>query len=102
MARDQIVWDASKSAEKNASEQLPLLAQEYFLAGRALFQGEPASGVLHRFRLETKRLRYTLELFRSCYGPGLDRRLDALRNIQDFLGELNDCAATQKLVGKQH
>ena len=101
MARPRIVWDPSKSAEKNASQKLPLLAQEYFLAGRALFQAEPSSEVLHRFRLETKRFRYTLELFRPCYGPGLDRRLDALRNIQDFLGEINDCAATQKLVGKQ-
>jgi CHAD domain-containing protein len=97
----QIVWDASESAEKNASEKLPLLAHEYFRAGRALFHAEPSSKVLHRFRLDTKRFRYTLELFRHCYGPGLDRRLDVLRNIQDFLGEINDCSATQKLVGRQ-
>jgi len=101
MARHQIAWDASKSAKENASQKLPPLAHEYFRAGRALFHAESSSEVLHRFRLETKRFRYTLELFRPCYGPGLDRRLDALRNIQDFLGEINDCAATQKLVGRQ-
>jgi CHAD domain-containing protein len=101
MARHHIVWDVSKSAKENASRMLPLLAQEYFVAGRALFHAEASSEVLHRFRLNTKRFRYTLELFRPCYGPGLDRRLDALKNIQDFLGEINDCAATKKLLGKQ-
>jgi len=101
MAWRRIVWDASKSAKENASQKLPPLAHEYFRAGRALFHAESSSEVLHRFRLETKRFRYTLELFRPCYGPGLDRRMDALRNIQDFLGEINDCAATKKLVGRQ-
>jgi CHAD domain-containing protein len=101
MTRHQIVWDASKSAKENASQKLPRLAQKYFLAGRALFHADASSEVLHRFRLDTKRFRYTLELFRPCYGPGLDRRLDVLRNIQDFLGEINDCSATQKLVGRQ-
>ncbi len=46
----------------------------------------------------TKRLRYTLELFRSCYGLGLRERLSALRQLQQCLGEVNDCAAARRVL----
>jgi CHAD domain-containing protein len=91
-------WDGARSAEENASQRLPVLAREYFRAGRALFAAKPAVGAFHKFRLETKRFRYTLELFQPCYGPGLEERLKLLRDIQDLLGEINDCATTQRLL----
>ena len=91
-------WDSARSAEQNASQKLPAIAREYFQAGRALFAAKPAVGAFHKFRLETKRFRYTLELFQPCYGPGLEERLKLLRDIQDLLGEINDCATTQKLL----
>ena len=94
-------WDSAKSAEENASQKLPALAQVYFQAGRALFAAKRSARAFHKFRLETKRFRYTLELFQPCYGPGLEQRLRLLRNIQDLLGEINDCATTQKLLGAQ-
>jgi CHAD domain-containing protein len=94
-------WDTAKSAEENASQKLPALTQAYFRAGRTLFAAKPTAGAFHKFRLKTKRFRYTLELFQPCYGPGLEQRLKLLRNIQDLLGEINDCAATQKLLGAQ-
>lgn len=94
-------WDSASSAQENASLKLPSLAQAYFRAGRALFAAKPTAGDLHKFRLQTKRFRYTLELFQPCYGPGLEERLKLLRNIQDLLGEINDCAATQRLLGAQ-
>jgi CHAD domain-containing protein len=96
---DQPSWDSARSAEENASRKLPPLAREYFRAGRELFAIKPTVGAFHKFRLETKRFRYTLELFRPCYGPGLEARLKLLRKIQDLLGEINDCATTQKLLG---
>ncbi len=97
----QLVWNASKSAAENASLKLPKLAQAYFQSGRKLFQSTRSREALHKFRLETKRFRYTLELFRPCYGPSLDRRLAVLQKVQTFLGEINDCATTQKLVGRK-
>ena len=60
----------------------------------------PHSRRLHRLRLATKRLRYTLELFRPCYGPGLEARLEELRKVQQRLGELNDCVAAWNLLSK--
>jgi CHAD domain-containing protein len=95
------VWDSSKSPEENASQKLPALARVYFGAGRALFAAQPTAGAFHKFRLETKRFRYTLELFESCYGPGLEERLKLLRTIQNVLGEINDCATTAKLLGEK-
>ncbi|MBZ5596232.1 MAG: CHAD domain-containing protein [Acidobacteriia bacterium] len=96
----RLVWNGSKSAEENASRKLPQLARTYFRAGRALFAAESTPESLHKFRLKSKRFRYTLELFQPCYGPGLEERLKLLRNIQDLLGEINDCVTTRKLVAQ--
>jgi CHAD domain-containing protein len=95
------VWDIKKNASENAARNLPQMAGEYFKAGRDLERRRASFEVLHQFRLETKRFRYTLELFRPCYGPGLDKRLAALRKIQDLLGEINDCVTTQNLLGRK-
>jgi CHAD domain-containing protein len=95
------VWDAGKSAPKNAARKLPELAGLYFEAGRKLVDANVSPEALHQFRLETKRFRYTLELFKSCYGDGLDERLASLRKVQDLLGEINDCATTQNLLGRK-
>lgn len=60
----------------------------------------PSFPALHRLRLDTKRLRYILELFRPCYGPGLNLFLATLRQIQDHLGAINDCATARGLIGR--
>lgn len=88
-------WDEAVSAEENARKQLPRLAEAYFASGRTLAAGEPAAPELHAFRMKTKRFRYTLEIFRPVYGEGLDDYLAALRKVQTFLGDINDCAATR-------
>ena len=97
-----ITWDVTATAAENAASYLPSLAHKYFGAGRTLLQKRPSARTLHRFRLETKRFRYTLELFRPCYGPGLDQRLAKLREIQNHLGEVSDCSATIELLGRAH
>jgi CHAD domain-containing protein len=94
----KIHWDASKPVAANASAKLPDLARGLFAAGSELARDRPPMRALHRFRLLTKRFRYVLELFRPCYGPGLDRRIEALRTLQQHLGEISDCAATEELL----
>jgi hypothetical protein len=54
---------------------------------------------MHRFRLRTKRLRYTLEAFVTIYGHGISRRCASLRPIQNALGEANDCAVLMQESG---
>ena len=98
MAKKRLLWDKSASAATNAAVRLPAMLQSYFEQGRKL-AGTPASAsAMHPFRLETKALRYTLELFRPCFGPGLEGFLLSLRKIQDYLGALNDYATTRTLI----
>jgi CHAD domain-containing protein len=96
----RVAWDERAGAAVNARRELPQLAASYFARVRALLADDPSAPKLHRVRLLTKRLRYTLELFRPCYGPGLETRLAALHRIQQSLGEVNDSAAAGRLVSK--
>ena len=96
----QVAWDERAGATANARRELPRLAASYFAQVRALLANDPSPAKLHRLRLLTKRLRFTLELFRPCYGPGLETRLAALRRIQQSLGEVNDSTAAARLISK--
>ena len=96
----QPTWDERTGAAANAHRELPLLAASFFAQVRALLAEDPSPAKLHRLRLLTKRLRYTLELFRPCYGPALDTRLAALRRIQQSLGEVNDSLAAGALLSQ--
>jgi hypothetical protein len=90
----QIRWKGSMAVASSAKEHLPPLGDAYFAAGRHLLATAISPAEFHAFRLETKRFRYTLELFRPLYGPRLDQMLEELRRIQTVLGEFNDCAVT--------
>jgi CHAD domain-containing protein len=92
------MWDAAAGAGANARSVLPKRAAAYFAEVRKTLAENPTLAKLHRVRLATKRLRYTLELFRPCYGPGLETRLAALRAIQQLLGEVNDSVSAAKLL----
>ena len=98
--RKRATWEAGAGAAANARRELPRLAADYFAGVRKTLAEDPTLPELHRVRLATKRLRYTLELFRPCYGPGLETRLAALRFIQQLLGEVNDCVSAGKLLPK--
>jgi CHAD domain-containing protein len=98
MAGTRIHWDEAAAAPENAHRELPPLVEAWFEGGRTMVAGENSPKALHGFRLRTKRLRYTLELFRPFYGPRLDKCLASLREVQTRLGELNDCAATRAVT----
>jgi CHAD domain-containing protein len=94
----QVAWNPRWSPTRNASRRLPTIVRAYFAEVRQLLAADPPPAELHTIRLATKRLRYTLELFRPCYGPGLEIRLAALQRLQHVLGEVNDCAASERLI----
>jgi CHAD domain-containing protein len=100
MAGESKPWDESKSAAENARRRLPDLVQAYFEQGRRLVAAKAAPEAMHSFRLRTKRLRYTLELFRPFYGPSLDTRLKMIREVQRYLGEVNDCAVSRGIFDR--
>ncbi len=91
-------WHERETPAANARIVLPPLVTAWFAEVRRLMSHRPSPEKLHKVRLATKRIRYTLELFRPCYGPGLEMRLSELRQLQQFLGDINDCAAASRLI----
>ena len=96
----QVEWDEKATTAANARLELSPLVTQYFARIRKLLAKDPSPPELHRLRLATKRLRYTLELFRPCYGPGLETRMAELRELQQFLGDVNDSTATGRMLAK--
>jgi CHAD domain-containing protein len=88
----------TKTAVENARLLLPKLLAKYFKAGRKAADGKQSPRKLHGFRLATKQFRYSLELFRPCYGPSLDRKLAALSELQSALGKLSDYASVRTIL----
>jgi CHAD domain-containing protein len=93
-------WNAAATSAENAAAVLPKLADRFFRAGRKVALPETADEKLHRFRLKVKRFRYMLELFRPCYGPTLDEHSGTLKELQDHLGKMTDCAFTLEMLAK--
>jgi CHAD domain-containing protein len=88
----------TKTAGENARVMLAKLLEKYFKAGRKAAGGKQSPRKLHGFRLATKQFRYSLELFRPCYGPSLDRKLDALSELQRALGKLSDYESVRTVL----
>lgn len=77
---------------------LPAEAARYLAMGREEFRGDRTPAGLHRLRLAGKRLRYTLELFGETYGTSLQEILTPLKALQDLLGAISDCDASENLI----
>jgi inorganic triphosphatase YgiF len=84
-----------------AAEQLARRWRKVRKKGRALAQLDARSR--HKFRIQTKKLRYATEFFSSLYRsrPAMKRRkqfLPALERLQDGLGDLNDIAVHEESI----
>ena len=94
------VWTRSHPGPATLEPDLAALLADYIQTAADLVDdGRLSAKALHKFRLGTKRVRYTLELFRQCCGHGLEQRLQVLRRLQQYLGEINDYATTSGLAG---
>ena len=94
----EMKWDKRAGVAANARRQLPPMVTAYFASVREFLADDAPPPRLHGVRLASKRLRYTLELFRPCYPTGLEERLDALKKLQDGLGDVNDAVASASLL----
>ena len=92
------VWNERSTASANAHRVLPQIMSEYFAEVRKALEAKPSPANLHKVRLASKRLRYTLELFQPCYGRKFDERMKALKNVQTALGDVNDAVTAGQLV----
>lgn len=93
-------WKLDQSLEANLSRVLPALADDFFDSGKAAISAHASYRTLHRFRLQAKRFRYTLELFERFYENEMANGAGMLKELQDRLGAINDCATTIVLLGR--
>jgi len=91
-------WQLEAPVPANAASVLPELALSFFERGDKAARADASDEKLHAFRLNAKEFRYTLEAFRTLYGPAMDRHIANVRRIQTVLGDLNDCRATAALL----
>jgi CHAD domain-containing protein len=94
----RIEWNEHASADANARRELPRLMSDYYSTVRKALKAKPSPASLHTIRLASKKVRYTLEMFKPCYGAGFDQRMAALKDVQTSLGEINDAVAATRLV----
>lgn len=81
--------DPKASLGTNARRVLTVRVAELFSYAPIIPDAE-ATEALHDARIATKRLRYTLELFRSVFQDEGDRAIEQLKDLQEELGQLHD------------
>lgn len=81
---------------RGAAAALSALAGEL----REITDAAPSADLqsLHRIRLDIKRLRYSIEIFRPVLADRAAEMLDLLREIQTALGEINDLDELRKML----
>jgi CHAD domain-containing protein len=90
----------SGDAAEIARGILPGMTEELFSAGAEAAQAGSTHHQMHRFRLMAKRVRYTLEAFDPVYGVKTAGIMESLKGLQEYLGSINDCAATLVMVAR--
>src|SRR3954452_22135606 len=93
-------WKGKQSVRTNLRARMPRLVDDYFSAGETALALGTSWEEMHRFRLLTKRFRYTLEIFRHAYGPGIEQRIELLKQVQTLLSEMNDCVVTSGMLAE--
>src|SRR6185503_14499079 len=56
---------------------------------------------IHELRILAKRLRYAVELFRSCWDRDLSETAGEIATLQTSLGELHDCDVWIEYLGRR-
>ncbi len=94
----KIRWNEGKPLPDEIRAEMAKTVKNYFKSGDEAFRKKIPWAELHQFRLASKRFRYTLELFVEFYGKPLQSRIKELKEIQTYLGDINDLVATRALL----
>lgn len=94
----RLVWNERSTAGANARRVLPQIMAEYFAEVRKALKAKPSPANLHKVRLASKKVRYTLELFKPCYGEEFEEHMKALKDVQTTLGDVNDAVTAEQLI----
>lgn len=84
----------------SAKRTLAPLVRDFLEAGAVALKPDSTPEEMHRFRLLSKRLRYTLEIFQPVLGSECQQAIGVIRELQEYLGAVNDCVASADLIGE--
>lgn len=94
---DGNVWPerATRPIDEIARRHVWKRYRSFLRQGAAITAASPDQD-LHRLRIAGKKLRYLVEFFRPLYPTAeIDLLIKAMKGIQDFLGEYQDCTVQQ-------
>jgi CHAD domain-containing protein len=91
---------AKAPTAQTARQMLPGMAQDFFERGDEAASVKAPLRELHRFRLASKKFRYTLELFTALGGAALNPKLEAIRGVQTLLGDINDFETVREMLAQ--
>jgi CHAD domain len=94
-------WNAELTVAENCRAQLPAALRRYLEFGDELVKANVHPRELHRLRLATKHIRYSVEVFSDLFGPRIQELLKILREAQQRLGAISDATATGAWLKKQ-
>jgi len=77
---------------------LPPIADKHFKRGEKAAREKTSPHKLHRFRIATKKFRYTLDLFAPLYGDSINPLAGGLKDIQSLLGDINDFETVSRML----
>ena len=81
--------DPDAPLARNARRVLAVRVGEFY-SWEPIVDDDDHTEDLHQLRISAKRLRYTLELFRSVYGEAGQRNIERVRAVQAELGAFHD------------
>jgi CHAD domain-containing protein len=92
--------DPDASLQENA--RLISVQRVATLYGYVPFIHDPSKvAELHEMRIAAKHLRYALEIFRVCFGPDIDQRIEDVKDVQEQIGEIHDCDVLTEVLRRQ-
>jgi hypothetical protein len=92
--------DPDASVVDNARRVLAVRVAEFY-SFEPIVPYPELSEALHDLRISAKRLRYSLELFRSQFGKAGERQIERVKAIQEELGKLHDHDVRIDLIGDE-
>jgi CHAD domain-containing protein len=106
-------WSARRSSSKwrtallpvnghivSPGRQLTKLTRKFLVHGEEAAQPKTSADALHAFRIEGKKLRYTLELLSPVSGAAAQEWLEKLKPLQSALGDVHDAEMARAIADR--
>ena len=100
LSQETVTTQSDHSISARLDHVLPVIIYQRLEAVRRYEDVLPDVPVatLHELRIDCKRLRYTLEVFEDVLGDEVSTIIEALRLLQDHLGDLNDAEIAANII----